>query len=86
MLQHFKSGIGKIAAGFPDLPVYPVFIAGAERTMPRGTAIPVPFNIRLKVMPPVLGRDFVQHGDHARKALTQFLEEVFVREGAAPPA
>jgi 1-acyl-sn-glycerol-3-phosphate acyltransferase len=82
VIQHFKSGIGKISMDFPELPIYPVYISGAEKTMPRGSILPVPFNIRLKVMPPVFGRDFIQHGDHARKKITQFLEELFLNEGA----
>ena len=83
VLQHFKSGIGRIAIDFPQLPVYPVLITGAGRTMPRGTAIPVPFNIRLQIMPPVFGKDFLHHGDHARKMHTRILEERFVRESTA---
>lgn len=87
VLQHFKSGIGKIAIDFPDIPVYPVYITGAEKTMPRGSSLPVPFNIGLKVMPPVYGRDFLQHGEHARKKITRFLEELFVRnDDASPPS
>ena len=58
VMQRFKSGIGKLAIDFPNVPVYPVFLHGVEKTLPRGGCLPVPFNVRLKVMPPVFGRDF----------------------------
>lgn len=78
VLQHFKSGIGKIAVDFPDIPVYPVYIKGVERTIPRGSALIVPFNISLEVFPKIYGRDFLVYKNQARKKITLYLEEIFV--------
>lgn len=88
VIQPFKSGIGKLAVDFPELPVYPVFLSGIEKTLPRGGSLPVPFCINLVVKPPVFGRDFL-HFDpsQARKQCAARLEEIIrqaASEGANP--
>lgn len=80
VVQRFKSGIGKLAMDFPNLPVYPVFIHGVEKTLPRGGKLPVPFSVRLEVMSPVYGKDYL-HLDNSqgRKLVTAHLEEIIRR-------
>jgi 1-acyl-sn-glycerol-3-phosphate acyltransferase len=75
VLQRFKTGVGKLALDFHDLPVYPVFLQGVEKTLPRGGLIPVPFNIKVCVMPALYGRDFLhEEGTQGRKLFTARLE------------
>jgi 1-acyl-sn-glycerol-3-phosphate acyltransferase len=50
----FKPGIGEIARSFPHVPIYPCFIAGIERVWPRGTWLPLPFNVEILVGEPYL--------------------------------
>ena len=63
--------------------MYPVFISGIEKTMPRGRHLPVPFNITLNTMPPLYGRDYLQDTrSQGRKKFTAALEHLFVEMGA----
>lgn len=40
----FKTGVARLASGLPDCDVYPVYIQGAGRVLPRGSKLLVPFN------------------------------------------
>ena len=42
-MGHFKTGVAHLAKSFPDLPVVPVNIYGAGKSLPRGEALFVPF-------------------------------------------
>lgn len=41
----FRPGIGKIVRSVPGVLVVPVFLAGAERSLPRGESVPLPLGI-----------------------------------------
>lgn len=82
VMRPFKSGIGKLALDFPELPVYPVCLHGIEKTLPKGGRLPVPFTIRTEVLPPVFGKDFLHAGQQGRKLLTARLEEHIRAAGA----
>jgi len=43
-MTNFKTGIARLAEAFPDAPVFPVYLQGAGRVLPRGSKILVPFN------------------------------------------
>jgi 1-acyl-sn-glycerol-3-phosphate acyltransferase len=45
VIGSFKPGIGKIVKSVPGVVVLPVFLAGAERSLPRGVSVPVPLGI-----------------------------------------
>ena len=45
VIASFKPGIGKIVKSVPGVLVLPVFITGAERSLPRGQSVPVPLGI-----------------------------------------
>ena len=44
-----KSGIWHLAKRFPEAPVVPVYMHGLGKSMPKGTLIPVPFNVKVAV-------------------------------------
>jgi hypothetical protein len=52
VVAHFRPGIGKIVQGVPGVPVVPVFLSGAERSLPRGEAVPVPLGIDANIGKP----------------------------------
>jgi 1-acyl-sn-glycerol-3-phosphate acyltransferase len=45
VIGSFKPGIGKIVKSVPGVVVLPVFLAGAERSLPRGESVPLPLGI-----------------------------------------
>lgn len=88
-MESFKRGVGVLAAEFPDLPVYPVFIKGVERALARNEYLMVPFEIGLTVASkPFYGRDFLKDADprEASKLITQALEDEVQRLGGLKPA
>jgi 1-acyl-sn-glycerol-3-phosphate acyltransferase len=55
-LAHFKTGVGRLAVEFPEIPVVPVFLTGPEKAFPKSAAVPVPVWNRVVVGPPQLLR------------------------------
>ena len=84
----FKRGIGVLAAQFPDLPFFPVFIRGVERCLARNEYLAVPFEIQIEAgLAPLRGRDFLSaHPDprDASKAFAQALEDEVRQLGRQP--
>jgi len=76
VLERFKTGVGILAMEFPEIPVYPVFIRGIEKIMPRGRFVPIPFNISISRTTPEYGKDYLsEQGSVGRKKLAAALEE-----------
>jgi 1-acyl-sn-glycerol-3-phosphate acyltransferase len=48
----FKPGIGLIVKGVPGVLVVPVFLSGAERSLPRGRSLPLPLGIDVHIGKP----------------------------------
>jgi 1-acyl-sn-glycerol-3-phosphate acyltransferase len=48
-MAQLKSGIWFLAKRFPQAPVIPVYMHGLGKSMPKGTAIPIPFFISIAI-------------------------------------
>ncbi len=58
-ISMFKRGVGLLAQQFPELPVWPIYLTGAERAWAKGDLIPVPMNCAISVSSqPFYGRNF----------------------------
>ena len=48
-MAQLKSGVARLAADVPEAPVYPIWLQGAGRVLPKGEALPVPMNCTVLV-------------------------------------
>ena len=42
-MSDFKSGVSRLAKKYPDVPIIPIYLQGAGRSLPKGKKMLVPF-------------------------------------------
>lgn len=52
-MGRLKNGVARLAEACPEAPVIPIWLQGAGRVLPKGTAIPVPMNCTVLVGEPI---------------------------------
>ena len=70
-LSQIKSGISRIAERFPNIPIYPIFMRGTGKSLPKGDFVFVPFIIDV-----IVGQALFYSG--STKALTDTLAHTFL--------
>ena len=74
-MMPFKNGIAHLARRYPDMPVLPVYIHGAGKSLPRGEALLVPFILDVKIAAPLQYNDMEEEGGKRRQAFINRLEK-----------
>jgi 1-acyl-sn-glycerol-3-phosphate acyltransferase len=77
----FRPGIGKIVQSVPGVLVVPVFLSGAERSLPRGEAVPLPLGLDVVIGKP---RTY-SHLKDAREIAEEVRADVLALAPTAPP-
>ncbi len=75
----FKAGVARLAEAAPDAPIVPIYIQGAGRALPRGSKIPVPFDITI-----VIGRA-LKFGGSRHQLVTDLRDQIDALKALAPP-
>jgi len=76
----FHTGVGRLVASRPDVPLLPAFLLGPERAMPRRTAWPVPLWQHVTIGPP---QTVTGGADDITRALRESVEALARSETAA---
>jgi 1-acyl-sn-glycerol-3-phosphate acyltransferase len=83
-LGPFRSGIGRLAAEFPDVPIIPVWLDGTARVLPKNASFPRPVRVRARFGAPAQHAPaWLEDKASWRVAATQVREAVMrLRPGA----
>jgi 1-acyl-sn-glycerol-3-phosphate acyltransferase len=74
--KEFKKGIGHLAHALPDVPVYPIFMYGLGKALPKGSSLLVPFNVTVSVAEPLYGTStYSEFVSKLQRAMTNLAEE-----------
>lgn len=78
-LAPLKAGVAHLAAGAGDCPVYPVWIQGAGRVLPKGGVIPAPMTCCAVVGEPI------RYGGDRKAFMDQLKSSLDALKAEAPP-
>jgi 1-acyl-sn-glycerol-3-phosphate acyltransferase len=78
-LAKLKTGVAKLAAAFPEVPVTPIWLQGAGRVLPKGAHVPVPMNCTVLV-----GEAFKWGGDRMA-FMDELRDRLEALKALAPP-
>jgi 1-acyl-sn-glycerol-3-phosphate acyltransferase len=74
--KEFKKGIGHLAHALPEVPVYPIFMYGLGKALPKGSSLLVPFNVTVSVGEPLYGTStYSEFVSKLQRAMTNLAEE-----------
>lgn len=74
--KEFKKGIGHLAHALPDVPVFPIFMYGLGKALPKGSAVLVPFNVTVSVGEPLYGtKPYGEFVDELEASMTALAAE-----------
>lgn len=80
-LKQLKSGLSRLAERQPRVPIYPIFMHGVGKALPRGEALLVPFFVDVFVGAPLYwGGDRTGFLERYRQSMAEL-----AREGQFPP-
>ena len=74
-LGRFRSGVGRLAAGKP-IPIVPAHLSGAARAWPKGSALPRPRALSLRIGEPLEYGDLQQDRGSVRRICTELHDAV----------
>jgi 1-acyl-sn-glycerol-3-phosphate acyltransferase len=75
----FKAGVARLAEAAPDAPIVPIYIQGAGRALPRGSKIPVPFDITIVIGEPL------RFAGSRPELIVQLRDRIDALKSLAPP-
>lgn len=77
-IGQFRSGVGRLLADFPNLPVVPTLIRGTTRVMPKNRVIPRPHPVLVRFGPPITHLTADPNNKHSWRAAARELREAVV--------
>jgi 1-acyl-sn-glycerol-3-phosphate acyltransferase len=89
----FRSGIGRLIAQFPNVPVIPTLVEGTDQVMPKGRSVPVPRSVKVTFGAPLflqaeLGKKptWQAAANQVREVLVEMRPAQEADRGDSPPA
>jgi 1-acyl-sn-glycerol-3-phosphate acyltransferase len=80
-LGPFRSGIGRLAAEFPDVPVIPVWIEGTARVLPKKAVFPRPATVLVRFGSSLAGSRATLDDKASWRALANQVREAVIELG-----
>jgi len=79
-LARFRSGVGRLAVEFRDIPIVPVFLSGVDKALPKSSSVPLPTWTRVRVGHPQV---FQGSGKDIAATLEDMVKELSEAEGGS---
>lgn len=80
-MTRFKSGIAHLSKRYPQVPIYPIFLYGLGKALPKGEALLVPFFCDVCIGHPLY---WTENKQNFMELLTKSMQEL-ASEGKFPP-